>query len=232
MQPQSQDEQQTWQQPPQAPAAAPYQAPSTETIAPPAPSEVEAQPPDDTVVEPVDMSVADEDASNPEAMQVDDADEVNEDDASVLRWQAAEYVQQEQSRPWFIGLGVVVVALMAIAFFLMKSITFMVLIPIMAVALVVYVKRPAVIHDYTLSRKGLHVDDKLFPYDQFKSFGVLSKDDKHAIVFTPRRRFQIGHTIYFPEEVGESLVDMLATRLPMKEVKPDMIDNLLARLRL
>ena len=62
---------------------------------------------------------------------------VDEDDQSVLRWKEAEYVQYEQSRTWFVVLGVVVVVLMAVAFFLMKSITFAILIPIMAVALVV-----------------------------------------------------------------------------------------------
>ena len=52
------------------------------------------------------------------------------------------------------------------------------------------------------------------------------------MVLTPRKRFQIGQTLYFPEEVGEQLVDMLAERLPMKEVAPDAIDRLLAKLHL
>ena len=34
------------------------------------------------------------------------------------------------------------------------------------------------------------------------------------------------------EEIGEQLVDMLAERLPMKEVAPDAIDRLLAKLHL
>jgi hypothetical protein len=38
--------------------------------------------------------------------------------------------------------------------------------------------------------------------------------------------------MYFPEDVGEALVDMLAARIPMNEVKQDAIDHLLARLRL
>ena len=45
-------------------------------------------------------------------------------------------------------------------------------------------------------------------------------------------RFQLGQNIYFPEESGEKIVDMLAARLPMKEVKPDFIDRILAKLHL
>ncbi|MBC7764177.1 hypothetical protein H7Y29_00515, partial [Microbacteriaceae bacterium] len=54
----------------------------------------------------------------------------------------------------------------------------------------------------------------------------------HSVVLVPRKRFQLGQTIYFPEEVGETLVDMLAARLPMKETAPDLIDRILARLHL
>ena len=76
------------------------------------------------------------------------------------------------------------------------------------------------------------MDDRLFSYSQFKSFGVIRHDRHHSVVLVPRKRFQIGQTIYFPEEIGEQLVDMLAARLPMKEVKPDFIDRLLEQLRL
>jgi hypothetical protein len=234
---QPQQEPQDWQQPPQAPPAPPYQAvvPEQGAVPPanePTPREDDGQPEGST--EPVEHAL-NSSSSEDAPVQIDDSDTVgqeDQDDQPVLRWRAAEYVQQEQSSVWFIMLGVVVVALMAIAFFLMQSITFAILIPIMAVALIVYIKRPAAVHDYTISRKGLHVDDRLFGYDQYRAFGVISRDNKHAVVLIPRKRFQLGHTVYFPEDVGESLVDMLAARLPMKDIKPDFIDNLLVRLRL
>jgi hypothetical protein len=42
----------------------------------------------------------------------------------------------------------------------------------------------------------------------------------------------MGLTAYFPEEVGEPLVDMLAARLPMQPHQPDAIDKLLTKLRI
>jgi hypothetical protein len=54
----------------------------------------------------------------------------------------------------------------------------------------------------------------------------------NSIVLVPRKRFQLGQTLYFPDEVGEPLVDMLAARLPMKEAAPDIIDKILTKLHL
>ena len=154
------------------------------------------------------------------------------DDGAVIRWQAVEYLHQDQSPLWFVVMGIIVMVLMAIAYLWMSSITFVILIPVMAVALVVYVKRPPATNNYTLSRKGLHINDQLYPFDTFKSFGVVSRGGNHSVVLTPRKRFQLGHTVYFNEELGEQIVDMFAARLPMKDVSPDMIDTLLSKLRL
>ena len=60
----------------------------------------------------------------------------------------------------------------------------------------------------------------------------MKQETANHVVLIPRKRFQLGQNIYFPTEVGENLVDMLAARLPMKEASPDIVDKLLAKLRL
>ncbi len=156
----------------------------------------------------------------------------NIDENQVVRWQAAEYIHRDKDAVWYIVFTVVVLVLMALAFFLFKSITFVILIPVMAAALVVYSRRPPVQLEYTLSRKGLHVNDRLYEYDQFKEFGLLHGDDQNSILLVPRARFKPGVTIYFPDEVGEAVVDMLAARLPMHEAQIDLIDRLIKKLRI
>ncbi|NCU37973.1 hypothetical protein EOL96_02860 [Candidatus Saccharibacteria bacterium] len=228
MQPQ-QEQSEDWQQPPQAPAQAPYQAVAAEPEVQSAPTgpvpnavpEVISQDQHITT-----QQTHDDDEGDADIEQYDNTDQ------PMLRWEATEYIHQPQSPLWFVIFAIIVVGLMVVAFLLMKSITFAILIPVMAVALVVYVKRPPTVNQYILSRKGLHINDRLYPYATFRSFGVLSQGGAHSVVLTPRKRFQLGHTLYFPEEVGEPLVDMLAERLPMKDATPDMIDKLLAKLRL
>lgn len=160
------------------------------------------------------------------------ADKRDADEAALLRWQGSEYLQHDRGAGWYVAMVFVVIALIALAVFVLKSITFAILVPIMAVALLIYVNRPPGILNYALSHKGLHINDKLYPFSQFKSFGVVRHNEVNSVVLVPRKRFQIGQTLYFPTEIGEQLVDMLASRLPMKDTKLDAIDKLLARLRI
>jgi len=209
---QEDDKSQDWQQPTPAPSGAPY----------------ESVPVDNVPTEPALSTVPQESAGE---VPVSDT-RAPEADEAVIQWQATEYVQHARSATWFVVLAGITLGLMAIAIFLMQSISFAILVPVMTAALVIYVRRPPATIDYIVSRKGVHINDKLHPYEEFRSFGILSHDDVHSIVLVPRKRFQLSQTLYFPEDVGESLVDMLAARVPMDEVKPDAIDRVLARLRL
>lgn len=162
----------------------------------------------------------------------EDSTQLDQGDEALIRWQGTEYLHQDQTKTWYIVLGIIAVALMVLAIVLMKSLSFALLIPVMAATLIVYTRRPPAINDYILSRKGLHVNDKLYPFGQFKSFSIVQNRGVNSVVLVPRKRFQVAQTLYFPEEVGEQLVDMLAARLPVREGAPDMIDRFLARLHL
>jgi hypothetical protein len=161
-----------------------------------------------------------------------DSQDVSEPSGDIIRWQATEYIHHDKSPAWFAGLGVVTIVLMGIAFFFVKSITFTILIPVMAATLVVYAYRPPQMLDYTLSRHGLHTNDRLYSFGEFKSFAVMHGEEQYSILLIPTKRFQPGVSVYFPEEVGEAIVDMLAARLPMEERDIDFVDRLIRHLRI
>ena len=214
---------QDWQQPQQSTVQTPYQ-PVTQTV------ESDIQPMETEVYAQTSDAMAEQQFDQPNMEEIGAAD--SQDDEILVQWQASEYPHRDHTPAWYAGLGVVTVLLVLVAIFVFDSISFAILIPVMAVALVIYVHRPPAIIDYVVSRKGLYVNDRLFPYDQFKSFGIITREDVNYAVLIPRKRFQMGQRIYFPREVGEQLVDMLAARLPMKEIHPDAIDKLLAKLQL
>lgn len=149
-----------------------------------------------------------------------------------IHWQAAEYIHREKDHQWFVLLAIVTVVLVLVAIFLIKSPTFVILIPVMAAALVVYSRRPPQILDYTLSRHGLHINDQLYPYSEFKSFGLVHWSGQYTIMLIPTKRFKPAISVNFPEEAGEAIVDMLAARLPMREMQPDIVDRITQKLRL
>ena len=227
------DSSQDWQKPAETASGAPFQAAVSEaelntSAESTQPASVDAEATDSTA--PTALNSAE---SGTSAFGDDATPAVEPDDSEILvRWQGPEHLYSERSMMWYAALALATLIMMAIAYFAFNSLTFTILLPVMAVALGVYAHRPPEIIDYTLTRKGLYVRDRLMLYDQFKSFDVVTINNVHHIALIPRKRFQLGQNIYFPEESGEKIVDMLAARLPMKEVKPDFIDRILAKLHL
>jgi hypothetical protein len=150
----------------------------------------------------------------------------------VIRWTAPAYIHRDQQPMWYMILAFITVVLIILAIFVMKSYTFALLIPVMAAALVVYTRRPPIEFQYILGRKGLHVNDVLHTYDEYRAFSVVLHHDHNTITMIPRKRFSLGETIHFPDELGEPIVDLLAARLPMKERSPDLFDRIISRLGL
>jgi hypothetical protein len=216
-----------WQQPHPASSQAPFQAPAAPV------TETSVSVADPTPDAPSDQATPmSPEETHTQQLEHQDTPIDENDDTVLIRWEAPEYAHHERSVGWYIIFGVATLVLAVAAILIIKSITFAILVPVMAVALFVYTQHAPEVLRYTLSRKGLHINDKLFTYSQFKSFGIVDHNGMHSAVLVPRKRFQLGQTVYFPTEVGEQLVDMLAARLPMKELQPDALDRLLARLHL
>lgn len=212
-----------WQQPEQQPPQAPYVAVAPEERQP---GPVVTLSPDETSA-----TTAWEPAQNASPDTVTTESAVHPA-LQPVRWQATEYIHRDKTPVWFVIFAVVCLVLVTLAIFVIKSITFAILIPVMAAALLVYSHRPPRILDYTLSRQGLHVNDHLYPFGEFKSFGVIHGDDEYSVFLVPIKRFRPGVTVYFPEEAGEAIVDMLAARLPMRELHLDAVDRIIRKLRL
>lgn len=208
MQPNHDDD--TWQKPSEQPPQAPYAVPSDT--------------PDNK--QPVVTLTTDVEEPQPEA--IDDTPLPTE----PVRWQAKEYVHYEKHVSWFVVFGLVVLALMAGAIFLLDSLSFAILIPVMAAALIVYINRPPRVLEYTVGSKGLYINDNLYNFAEFKGFGVIHDGGEYSIMLIPTKRFRPGVVVYFPEESGEAIVDMLGARLPMQELKPDLIDRIVRKLRI
>ena len=150
----------------------------------------------------------------------------------LLIWQEREVNDTTRPRGWYVIFGVVVVVLFAISIFLFKSYTFALLIPIMAVALIVSLPRPAALLNYSASHTEVVVGQRTYSYDTFRSFSVTAKPTQNWITLIPRKRFAMPIVMYFPEDVGEQLVDLIASHLPMSERKPDLLERLIIYLRL
>lgn len=167
------------------------------------------------------------------ATRSDDRDTENTlPEEDPVHWQATEYIQRDKNAGWYVIFAVVVLGLIAIAIFMMKSWSFALLVAVMAAAVVVYTNRPPRVLSYTLSSKGLYINDRLYGLGDFKSFSVVKDLHEFSIVLIPTKRFAPVVSVYFPEAVGEQIVDLLGSYLPMEERDLDFIDKLIRKLRL
>jgi len=208
-----------WKQPIEQPAQAPYAAvPEVPAIDGPV-----------VTLQPEEVAPA---AAPFQAEVFDEAPMSDTAQVEPVRWQAQEYIQHDKGGLWFIAFAATFVVLMVVAIFLIKSITFDILVPVMAIALLVYINRPPRLIDYTLSRKGLHINDRLYPFGEFKGFGVVHDGKEFSVLLLPVKRFKPGVSVYFPEESGEAIVDMLGARLPMQELHLDIVDRIIRKLRI
>ncbi len=155
----------------------------------------------------------------------------SEKSETVINWEAKEYIVREKNVGWYVGLVIITLALAALAVWIQEY-TFLVLVVLCAVVLVIYSVRPPRELHYSISKKGISEGNKLYAFDDFRSFGVLKEGKHFSIVLTPRRRFSPRQKIYFPEAKGEAIVDAFGYRLPMEEVKLDFLDKIVNFLRI
>ena len=167
-----------------------------------------------------------------ESTEVDTASQP--DDVSLdqpVTWSAHEYIHQEKGTIWFALFAVVILALIGFSVWT-QAWTLTILIVVIAFVVVVYSRRPPRELTYSLTDDGLSIDGKLHRFENFKAFGVIRDGEEFSVMLIPTQRFQPGITVYFPEEAGEDIVDMLGARLPMKDLKLDAVDRVVRLLRL
>ncbi len=149
-----------------------------------------------------------------------------------ISWQAPEAAAIERGTVWYVLFGVVTVALIAISIFLIKSWTFAILVVVMAVAVVLLSTKPPRVINYSISPKGVYIADKLHSFSEFRAFSVNLELSQPSIILLPVKRFAPSTIIYFSEDKGEIIVDMLGARLPMQEHKPDVLEKLIHLIKL
>ena len=152
---------------------------------------------------------------------------------SPIHWSANEYIYREKNRLWFVIFAIVILILIAGDIFFLRSYTFSALVVVMAISVVVFSRRPPRTIDYALSDDhGLYIGEKLYHFSEFKAFGILQEEGYNSIILIPIKRFLPGVSVYFPQEVGEKIVDIFGARLPMETAKLDVIDIIVRKLRL
>lgn len=152
-------------------------------------------------------------------------------DAQSLSWQASEYIHHEKDAVWFGALAAIAFLLLLIDIFLIRSITFGILIVVMTVGIVVMSVRPPRTLRYQLTTRGMQINDTHYDFHEFKAFDVIKEGSIYYVTLLPTKRFIPSIDIHFPQEYGEQIVDIIGGSIPMQPIKPDAIDRLAKKIR-
>ncbi len=148
-----------------------------------------------------------------------------------IAWDAEEYIVKSHNGWWYFGLVIVTAGLSALAVWL-QGWTFLALIIVSAITILVFNLRPARKIHYSLTSTGLNEGKLKHSFTDYRAFGIIKEDSHYSAVLIPKKRFGLSVKVYFPEGSGEAIVDALGARLPMEEVKPDLLDKLVSFLRI
>lgn len=155
----------------------------------------------------------------------------SERETPLLDWEASEYVHHTKGPLWYIGFAVLMLALLAVAFFMTQSWTFMALVVVMTIAMGVFAARPPRKLHYVLMPTSVQIENVNYKFSDFRAFGIVHDGKLYSIALIPTKRFMPAVNIYFSESDGEKIVDILGSRLPMQQMQLDVIDRLMRRLR-
>ena len=138
----------------------------------------------------------------------------------------------EKNKTWYIGLAIVAAVLFAVSYF-MESWSFAVLVAVSIAAIIATRQsNQTKTVSYSLSTRGVYVNNLFYPYEDVKYFGILRETGVYSIVLVPKKRFAPSTSIYFSKEYGEKITDIIGQRLPMEEVKHDIIDKIIRKIKL
>lgn len=150
---------------------------------------------------------------------------------NAITWDAEEYITKSHNGWWYFGLAVVTIGLGALAVWL-QGWTFLALIIVSTITILIFNLRPPRKIHYSLTSTSLNEGKIKHPFAEYRAFGIVKEDSHYSAVLIPKKRFGINTKVYFPEGSGEAIVDALGARLPMEEVKPDLLDKLVNFLRI
>lgn len=143
----------------------------------------------------------------------------------MLSWSTLEYEEKERNADWFWALGIVVLA-SSVASIIYGNYFFAILLIISGMLLGFFaIKKPEMV-TYELGEKGLKVQNRLFPYENIKSFFVQSsltsnlKDPKPMLFIKSERAIIPIITISIDEENAEEIRNfLLGNNVPEEVMK-------------
>lgn len=131
----------------------------------------------------------------------------------LIFWNAPSHFHVEKKPDWFWVVGIITLAMTAVAFIFGSPITG-IFILVAAIALVLHAAHPPHISQYEINDRGIVIDGLLYPFLTLESFWIPHDEFPPKLIIKSRKLFMTYIIIYIdevdPEEVREILLNYIA----------------------
>jgi len=147
-----------------------------------------------------------------------------------IEWTAPEFEKKEKNQLWILILGLIVLIVIIYSIFT-KNYSFAIVLLLACACLYIYDKKEPKEFNFSLSHRGISIENKNYPYNELKSFWIFYEPPRlkqltliSKKTFNPRIQIPLDNQDpnkirslllkYLPEiEEEESLIDVLADKL-------------------
>ncbi len=127
---------------------------------------------------------------------------------ALITWNAPAHFYVEKRPDWYWSVGIITLALAAIAFIFGEVITGIFVI-VAALALVLHASKPPAIVRYEINDRGIGQDESLYPFLSLDSFWIPHDEFPHKLILKSRKLFMPLIVIYIDEADPESVREVL-----------------------
>jgi len=149
----------------------------------------------------------------------------------LVTWTASEFIAHDKSVGWYGVLALVGIIIAGLVYLILRDIISTSVVLVCTVVFGVYAARKPRQIGYQLDDVGLSVGNKLYSYQQFRSFAIVDEGPFASITLMPLKRFSPLLSVYFDPADEQAVADILADHLPHEPREMDMLERALKKVR-
>lgn len=137
----------------------------------------------------------------------------------MINWTSAEFHYHEKDEAWpaLVIVGALIIGAIALW---QRNLLFAIFIGIAAVLMLVWGRRRPLRRAFALDKKGLHIDDRIYPFHDFSSFALY----EDALLMHPKSRVRPYFSIIIPHDKGDEIREYLLVFLPEVEYTESFVE--------
>lgn len=155
-----------------------------------------------------------------------------EETQQALKWEASEYIHHEKSPQWMLAYFGVVALILGLTYLMIKDVVSVIVIALLATAVFVLANRKPKTLSYELTDTGITINGREYPYNSFRSFSVVQYDAVESLFLEPMQRYMPSLSIYVAPDQIDDVANVISQYIPNRIREPDLIDQVIHRLRL